>query len=176
MLIYITGVAGSGKSTLRDELTSRGYRAEDGDSGFCAWFDEHNDRVPTMPLHLRTQAWYAAHQWRLLPERVSELATRCTDSVGFLLGVAANPEDVADSFTACYYLTADADTIEQRLKTRDGESYSTRFAAFASVRAWQQSAEETWETYGYLPLDSARPSSELADELLRLHHAPADAT
>ncbi len=50
MLIYITGVAGSGKSTLREELEQRGHRAEDADESFCAWFDQDGRQVPTMPL------------------------------------------------------------------------------------------------------------------------------
>jgi hypothetical protein len=98
---------------------------------------------------------------------VSQLAAECTSGVGFLLGVAANADELESCFAAAYYLTADVDLIRQRLHARDGDGHATRFAAYASVSDWQHSAEKRWSNRGYLPLDSSRPPSEIADELLR---------
>jgi dephospho-CoA kinase len=168
MLIYITGVAGSGKSTLREELERKGYPAEDADDGFCAWFDNDGNPVPTLALHLRTPEWYASHRWRLLPEHVSDFADACANSVGFLLGVAANADELASYFRAVFYLTADTDLIHERLRNRDGSAHATRFAAFPSVKDWQQSAEQQWVRQGYAPLDSSGTPTEVADALIRL--------
>ncbi len=168
MLIYITGVAGSGKSTLREELERRGHRAEDADEGFCAWFDQDGQRVPTMPLHLRSPDWYANHHWRLLTERVRALADECASDVGFLLGVAANADEMAPYFASAFYLTADTDVICERLRTRDGEAHDVRFAAFASARDWQESAEQHWRSQGLAALDSSGTPSDVADALIRL--------
>lgn len=168
MLVYITGVAGSGKSTLRDELERKGYRAEDADEAFCAWFDADGNQVPTLPLTLRTPEWYATHRWRLLPQRVSSFAEACSNSLGFLLGTATNADDLAPYFGAAFFLTAETDLIHQRLRVRDGAAHATRFAAFASVREWQQSAERWWVKQGYAPLDSSGTPTEVADSLLQL--------
>ncbi len=168
MLIYITGVAGSGKSTLREELEQRGHRAEDADEGFCAWFDHDGHQVPTMPLHLRTPDWYANHRWCLLTERVSAFADECANDVGFLLGVAANADEMAPYFASAFYLTADTDVIRERLRSRDGEAHATRFAAFSSARDWQESAEQHWRSQGFAALDSSGTPSDVADALIRL--------
>lgn len=166
MLIYITGVAGTGKSTLREELERRGYLARDADEGFCAWFDRHGNRVPTVPLQLRTPEWYASHSWRLLPERVREFAAAGEGRLAFLLGLSANANELAAHFEAAFFLTADPDLILERLQVRDGAAHATRFAAFPSVRAWQQSAEQWWVKEGYAPLDSSVSPSEVVDALI----------
>jgi thymidylate kinase len=168
VLVYITGVAGSGKSTLRAELESRGYRAADADAGFCAWFDHDDCRVPTMPLHQRTPDWYANHRWRLLTEPVSGLADQCANGVGFLLGVAANADELAPFFSARLYLTADSDVILERLRSRDADGYDTRFAAFASVEEWQAVAEQHWSAQGYARLDGSGTPTAVADALIEL--------
>ncbi len=167
MLIYITGVAGSGKSTLRQELERKGYPAEDADDGFCSWFDSDGNQVPTLPLHLRTPEWYAGHRWCLLPERVRAFAAACEGGLGFLLGVASNATEMASHFGAAFYLTADTDLIRERLRKRDGAAHTTRFAAFPSVKHWQQSAEQVWVKQGYMPLDGSGLQAEVADALLR---------
>jgi AAA domain len=166
MLIYVTGVAGSGKTTLRAELQERGHRARDADEGFCAWFDADGNQVPTLALHLRTPRWYMNHRWRLLPERVAEFAHDCETGLGFLLGVATNADEMAPYFGALVYLTADAELIRDRLRDRDGTAHATRFAAFASVRDWQHAQEQHWVKQGYTPLDSAADPSAVAEKLL----------
>jgi hypothetical protein len=172
VLVYITGVAGSGKSLLREELERKGYRAEDADEGFCAWFAHDDRRVPTMPLQLRTPDWYADHRWRLLPEPVGGLAEECADRVGFLLGVAANADELAPLFSARLYLTADSDVIRERLRSRDGDGYDTRFAAFASVEEWQAVSEQHWSAQGYARLDSSGTPTAVVDALIQLVAPP----
>jgi cytidylate kinase len=169
MLIYITGVAGSGKSTLREELTRIGYQAQDADEAFCAWFDEDGYQVPTLPLPERTPEWYATHSYRLLPERVSEFAHQCDGTVGFLLGIASNTVELSSQFAANFYLTADASIILERLRGRDGAAYATRFAAFSSVQEWQTTGGENgWVKQGYTPIDSSRAPADIAATLLTL--------
>lgn len=168
MLAYITGVAGSGKSTLRDHLEHTGYRAVDADEGFCAWFDLRGDLVPTMPLELRTPDWYAGHRWQLLEEPLAALWKESESDLGFLLGVADNAEQMGRYFAVKLYLTAAPDVICDRLRKRDGDPYDTRFAAFPSAEAWQQAAEKRWIGQGYIALDSSGAPIDTAAEMMRM--------
>ena len=38
MLVYVTGVSGSGKSVVCAELLARGYTSQDADDGISGWF------------------------------------------------------------------------------------------------------------------------------------------
>lgn len=166
MLVHVTGIPGSGKSTLRAELERRGYRAVDADEGFCAWFDQEGRVVAELPLSERTPGWYAQHRWRLLAEPVQELAGACADGLGFLLGVAANAGELSAYFDRGFYLTAGTEVIVARLRGRDGEAYATRFAASASVREWQRAAEQRWTAGGYAPVDASGTPGDVADALI----------
>lgn len=166
MLVHVTGIPGTGKSTVRDALERRGLRAADADEGFCAWFDQDGQVVAELPLAERTPEWYAQHRWRLVIDPVRELARECADGVGFLLGVAANAGELSAYFDRGFYLTADTAVIIARLRDRDGEAYATRFAAAASVSEWQASAEQSWAAGGYEPIDASGPPGEIADALI----------
>lgn len=168
MLVYVTGVPGSGKSTLRDELERLGHRAQDADEGFCAWFDADGHRVPTLPLSERSTDWYAVHQWRLLSDPVRDFAADCANGVGFLLGVAANADELSAYFGRAFYLTAETDVIVERLRHRDGAAYGTRFTGALSVQDWMAVRERSWASLGYTPLDGSGTPAEVADALVRL--------
>jgi shikimate kinase len=168
MLVYVTGVPGSGKSTLRGELERLGYRAHDADEGFCAWFDLHGQLVPTLPLSERTPEWYAGHQWRLLADRVRELSEERLNGVGFLLGVAANAHELSAYFDHAFYLTAETDVIVERLRRRDGPAYATRFDGAASVEDWNATRERGWAGLGYTALDGSGAPADVAEALIRL--------
>ncbi len=168
MLVHVTGVAGSGKSKLRVQLEARGLVAADSDDGLCAWFDSSGAQVPTLDLRERTPDWYANHVWRLLPGEIDQLTLTCAVGVGFLLGVFADTAALRERFGARFFLTAPNDLIQARLRDRDGDGYDTRFAAFGGAAKWQAVAETYWAGEGYLPLNAARPVTEVADELLAL--------
>lgn len=168
MLVHVTGVAGTGKSTLRKEFTRLGSLAADGDDGLCGWFDLSGKQVPNVPLENRTSDWYENHQWRLMPGAVERLGDQCADGVGYLLGVFADATEISEQFGARYFLTAPTEVILARLKARDGVGYDTRFAAFGGPDAWQEAAESYWAQEGYLPLDADRPVAAVATELLAL--------
>lgn len=167
MLVYVTGIAGSGKSTLRSELQRRGYRAIDADEDLCAWFDAAGNQVPTLPLNLRAAAWYRDHTFRLIEERVAAFADVGEGGIGFVLGVAANADDMTPYFQDRFFLTADTEIVLERLRTRDGAAHATRFAGFDSAKEWQQFAESRWTQKGYTPIDSSGTPADVADNLLR---------
>jgi predicted kinase len=166
MLVHVTGVAGTGKSTLRVQLQAHGLVAVDSDDGLCAWFDSSGTQVPTLALGDRTHDWYEDHVWRLLPGKIEQLTLSCADGVGFLLGVFGDDAALRECFDARFFLTAPNDLIRARLKQRDGDGYDTRFLPYGGAAKWQETAETYWASVGYVPLNVARPVAEVADELL----------
>jgi predicted kinase len=167
MLVHVTGVPGTGKSTLRAQLEAVGFLAADGDDGLCAWFDRATSaQVADIPVGQRTVDWYENYQWRPIPGTIERLSAECADRTGFLLGVFGDEAAQGEHFGARFFLTAPTGVIEARLKQRDGHGYDTRFAAFGGLAAWQEAAESRWDRAGYAPLDAARPVTAVAGELL----------
>lgn len=97
MLVFVTGISTSGKSTIARELVARGYEAYDLEhDGISAWFhkekgarDAEFGQVPE-----RTKEWMDAHEWRISMEWVHEIAKKARHTTILLCGGGANEKDV----------------------------------------------------------------------------------
>lgn len=93
---YITGISGSGKSSVRSELKRRGYQAFGTDEDNPAFF-YHNKTGERVGNHVtieeRTPEWRAQHTWKLGKLSVQELAKAAINKPIFLCGVTANDVD-----------------------------------------------------------------------------------
>jgi len=97
-VVLVTGMSGTGKSTVLAELARRGHRVVDTDVG--GWIDESGPE----PL------------WR--EERIAALLDEDSDGALFVAGCVANQGRFYPRFDAVVLLSAPADVILDRLATR----------------------------------------------------------
>jgi len=169
-LIYITGISGVGKSTLRDELVGRGYEAHDIDAeGMTAWYDKETGQMAEKPQWAdeRTEEWYAAHEWKVSVPRVESLARQAQDKLIFLCGTTANDNEMWALFTHVISLTIDEETLKKRLTTRTSHDFGKAPAELKNILSWHKYSEEANRGYGAIMIDASPPSSVVADEILR---------
>src|ERR1035438_1273582 len=93
-LIYITCIAGSGKSTIQKELKKRGYDAYGVDErGFSAAFDHKTGQIVKVPgADKRTPGWFEEHSWRTLPGAIEKLKQQASNKLVFLCRGALTDE------------------------------------------------------------------------------------
>ena len=118
-LVYVTGISGAGKSAVCDELQRRGHEAHDTDrDGNAVWVDRETGAVAATNVGRieRTPEWSDRHEWRMVAERVEEVAARAKDRLVFLCGATANEPEVWHLFSASISLAVD-EVIE--IATRD---------------------------------------------------------
>lgn len=61
-VVLVTGVAGTGKSTLKASFSQRGYQTIDIDNGFASW--QHNDSRKRVAAPVQQPATrYDKHDW-----------------------------------------------------------------------------------------------------------------
>jgi dephospho-CoA kinase len=161
--IYVTGVSGTGKSTLVRELTARGVNAIDLDEGFCHWRKrEDGGRVLWEPG--RDDAWYDAHGWICEIASLKDALEEQEDAV--VVGLSSNQDQYWKLFDRVYVLTASAETIIHRLNTRVDNEYGKHPREQKRLLAWHKTFEKEMIEKGAFPLDGERPVEDVADDIV----------
>ena len=170
-VVLVTGVSGSGKSTVSRRLTAMGYHAisMDADDLLCGWYDTvSGQRVPrpTEP----DAAWLTSHEWRWDPDRldaiIADARTRGV-AVLFLCGLAANAVRLADRFDVCLLLEIDRTTMTQRLNdpTR-GNVYGRTAASQAHAFAAYDPYVTGWRRSGAITIDATQHVDSVTQDIL----------
>jgi shikimate kinase len=102
--ILVTGMSGTGKSTVLAGLARRGHRVVDTD------YDGWSENVPLPDGSGREQLWRE--------DLMSALLAQDSDGPLFVSGCASNQSTFYDRFDAVVLLTAPTDVLLERLATR----------------------------------------------------------
>lgn len=169
-LIFVTGISGSGKSTVWRELKHRGYEAYDVDEdGLAKW--QHNETGYIHPKssvkpHQRTPEFLVAHSWNVPRTEVEELASKTKDRNVFLLGAFANQDDVIDLFGKVIALTIDKQTLADRVKNRPDSGFGKSEHEFDAIMDCYDDVYDKYKRLGYITVNSNRPIDEVVDDVV----------
>jgi broad-specificity NMP kinase len=165
MNYLITGVAGTGKSSLAKELRRRGYAAYDTDEGFSYYASKDSGKRVTRP-HEPTPDWYEKHH-RVFDEHVLEtLLKKHQDETLFICSIAANQSKYYQVFDKLFLLTAPNDIITHRLGTRTNNYFGKHPLELQRVIGRHQQFDEELLADGAVAIDSTRPIDAVADQIL----------
>lgn len=165
-LIWVTGVPGTGKSTVALELARRALPAYDADVGFCVWRERRTGAAVSAPTSRRPLGWTEHHAWELDVRRVRRLGVRHTADVAYLCGSVENERDVWSLFDHVVCLVADEATLMDRLGRRACGGYGSSAEELALVLSWSVTAEQRYREYGATIIDAAQPIARVADAVI----------
>jgi shikimate kinase len=170
-LVFITGVAGSGKSTVLKELRCRGYEAYDtDDDGFAKWQHKQTGHIhpkSSIKPSDRTKKFLKEHSWNIPRSEVEELAKRAKHKIIFLCGAASNEQEVRDLFKGMFELTIDEGTLRHQLLTRSSNDWGKQpHELKKTLEELRRSANDLSKKSGYVIIDATQPVSGIADKIL----------
>ena len=166
--IYVTGIAGSGKSAVCKELHKRGYETKEGDDGLSDFYDNSTGEVVRRPVDVaeRTTEWRSKHTWKMSRDKLLELKANANSKTTFVCGVASNEDEYLDVFDKVLALMVDIDTLKRRINDRDDNSFGKLPHEMDIILEWQQGVEDHYRKVGAQVIDATKPLNEIVDEIV----------
>jgi gluconate kinase len=163
-LYLITGVSGSGKSAVCEELQNRGYRAVDGDK-VGQWVNIENGST-TKDNNNTDINWLKEWTWRWPVEAINELAYEARSETILFCGVSDNMGDFWELFIKKFYLLAGNPTIETRIKSRTNNPFGKGAGQLRQILEWNRSESENCRKYGGIAVDASQPVNQVVKQIL----------
>ncbi|MBA3684082.1 MAG: AAA family ATPase [Planctomycetes bacterium] len=161
--ILLTGMSGTGKSTLTAELARRGYKAIDADcDAWSHWVD--CAELPEAP----GSTVEPDRDWVWRADRIRDLlASEDVDTL-FVSGCAVNMVEFYPQFDHIVLLTAPTAVIVQRLATRTNNPYGKRPEEVARVLQLFATIEPRLRRRAGHVIDTSVPLDEVVRSVLRI--------
>jgi dephospho-CoA kinase len=158
--VLLTGMSGTGKSTVIDELAARGYKAVDADDhGLSEWV--------AVPLDEPTGLG-PGQDWVWREDRIQALLSADDADVLFLSGCSPNQGKFYPQFDHVVLLTAPAAVLVERLASRATNPYGKHPDEVARVLALQQTVEPLLRAGAGLVVDTSAPLDQVVATVLEL--------
>jgi dephospho-CoA kinase len=160
--VLLTGISGTGKSTLTDALAARGYKAIDADTDeWSHWVAVSGPGIAGTPVK-PDQDW----MWRA--DRIGDLLATEDAAVLFLSGCAENMGQFLSQFDHIVLLSAPDDVITERLATRTTNDYGKQPDEVARVLDQQHTVEPLLRKAAGHEIDTSAPLDQVVATALRI--------
>jgi shikimate kinase len=160
--VLLTGMSGTGKSTVIRELAARGYRAVDTDEGGWSRLVAVGGDELTGPG--------GGQDWVWREDRIDALLS--TQDTLFVSGCAPNQVRFYPRFDHIILLTAPAAVLAERLATRTTNTFGRRPGEIDRTLALQQTIEPLLRRAADLVLDTTAAPDEVVEAVLRYARLP----
>ncbi len=158
--VLITGMSGTGKSTVIEALAARGYKAADADYDGLSELVKVPEDEPT--------GLDPGHDWVWREDRIQDLLDTEDVEVLFVSGCAPNQGKFYPRFDHIVLLTAPAHVIVERLATRTNNPYGKRPEDIARTLDLLQTVEPLLRRGAGYEVDTTVPLDQVVAKVLRL--------
>jgi dephospho-CoA kinase len=150
--ILITGMSGTGKSSVLLELARRGHQIVDTDSDeWCEWITA--DGEP---------------DWIWRDDKITALLTSHSSGMLFVAGCKSNQGKFYPLFDAVVLLSAPSEIILNRVLTRDTNHYGKKPLERQKILEHLEFVEPLLRATANVEIDASKPLLEVADELVAI--------
>jgi len=164
MKIYITGVAGTGKTSIARALKEKGISAIDLDT-----ISHMENKTTGEIVHWNPGAsdeWIQAHDWVCDIPKLKDFLSISENSV--VVGHTANQKDYLSLFDKIFVLSCRPETITQRIQNRTDNDFGKHPEDLARILNWNKEFTGWMLELGAEVLDGEKPLNEIVKHLISL--------
>jgi dephospho-CoA kinase len=166
-LIYITGIAGSGKSAVQKELKRLGYDSYDVDEpGIGAAHDGQGKVVQVPDAVDRSPDWFDTHSWRMVDGAMDKLRKRAETGLVFLCGATTIHENTG-VFDQTICLDVDEATLRERLAKREDNDFGQSEHELRRILDFHKTATERHRSQGAIIINATQPLDKVVEDILK---------
>lgn len=159
----ITGVAGSGKSTLERVFRDKGYITVDIDEGFAEWRHAITDEV--LSYTPEDEAWHQVAEWTVRTPKLQKFFDAHADRQVLVFGSFARMKQVVTMFDEIFLLTyPNLDLVRQRIAGR-GDGYGSNPHELERILSYVEPYQARMQQAGAREVDCTQPLDEVVDTI-----------
>ena len=159
----ITGVAGSGKSTLEKLFKQKGHVTIDIDDGFARW--RHAETDEPLDYTPDKDGWHEVAEWVVDTDALRRFFAAHPDSDVLVFGSFARVRDTIKHFDALFLLEyPDIETVRQRIAGRKG-GYGEHPDELARIVSYVEPYQERMKQAGAQVLDCTLPLDQITKQI-----------
>lgn len=169
--IFVTGVAGSGKSTVSQELNKLGYKAYDIEDDVYGLFVmvRKDTGEPYTDYDNSDIAKVNNARWVCDLDKLKALIDTQNEDMAFYCGIAHDNKKLIPLFSKSILLQVSPEVLDSRLLTREGtDNFANTKAGRERVLSWKDEFEQKMIQAGMLPINADSSAEQVAKDILNL--------
>jgi dephospho-CoA kinase len=162
--ILITGMSGTGKSTLFTELKNRGLSAIDLDEheDLCWMYFKESGKLVETEFENHNLEWVQSVEWLWDKAKLQELINKQLETT-YYCGSADNIEKMTALFNVIFVLQVNDEIVRARLSTRTNNNWAQTTEVQDWLLAQTHGYVKVLMSNGAIALDANQPTHMIAD-------------
>jgi len=168
--ILITGISGTGKTTIAEEMKKRGFNAYSIEDDIDGLFDMyHTETKQKATGHFEQTLDNAKnHDWICDIKMLKELIEKNSNKTTYYFGVASNLKEIIPFFDELILLTANEECLRHRLTHRTTNDFGLTSDVQDWVFSWKDWFEDGVKDFHPIVIDTNKKLDNLVEEIAKI--------